>query len=108
MQILKVNENDNKDKLKRLNKAAIEDAKKVIELTKKHHKGKKIFDSDFVDYNEEGNLIKLIKLIAKHDTNKLLPSTRNYLNLAESEVFNKLSPEGKALYTELMIKEVYK
>jgi len=69
----------------------------------------KVFGPDKpVNFNEKKHLLKLTKLLSNKGTNKLLPSTVNYLRTVEAEVFKKLSAEGKVLFTELMIKEEYK
>ncbi|MCH8568867.1 MAG: hypothetical protein LAT67_11410 [Balneolales bacterium] len=112
MTILSKNESEGKEELKKYNQEVLDKAKKAVELMKHHSEGgiiDKITSREKdVNYNEEKNLIKVLRLIAGHDMAKLHPSVVNYLRVAEAEVFNKLSPDGKILFTELMIKEAYK
>jgi len=108
IQILTINEKESKAELKNYNEKVLKDAKKAQKLIQKHSSGSMFDSSDAVNYNKKINLSKLIKLIAGHNFNKLHPSTTNYVRLVESEIFNKLSPEGKILFTELTIEETYK
>lgn len=112
IQNLDKEENEGKSILKNINEKALEDAKKVVKLIEDHSEGNmkdKFFGpNEPVNYNEKKHLSKLIKLLSNNDKNKLLPSTLNYLRMVETEVFNKLSSDGKVLFTELMIKEEYK
>ncbi len=83
IQILGNEENDGKSILKDLNEKAVKDAKKVMELIKTHSVGNmkdKVFGPDKpVNFNEKKHLLKLTKLLSNKGTNKLLPSTVNYL-----------------------------
>lgn len=109
---LNESEKESKKDLKKYNEDVLQKAKKAIKSINNHSEGNvkdKFFGPDKpVNYNQKKNLTKLLKLIANHDTDKLHPSVSNYVRMAEAEIFNKLSPNGRILFTELMIKEAYK
>lgn len=109
MKILTNNEKESKESLKSYNKKVLKEAKSVVDKVQNHSEGKvkeKLFGPDNpVNYNKKKNLKKLVDLLSGFDSQKLLPTTENYLRMAESQVFNKLSPEGKKLFTKLMIEE---
>ena len=107
IQILNINEKESKAELKFYNEKVLKVVKEAQALIQKHSSGIFFKSSDAVNYNEPINLSKIVKLIAGHNVNKLHPSTINYLRLVESEIFNKLSSEGKILFTELMIERAY-
>jgi len=112
IQVLGDEESDVKSNLKELNEKALLDAKKIVKLIENHSDGnfkdKWLGPDQPVNYNEKLHLSNLTKLLSNKDKNKLLPSTANYLRMIEAEVFNKLSSDGKILFTELMIEEEYK
>jgi len=108
IQILNINEKESKAELRDYNEQVLKDAKKAQKLIQKHSSGSMFDSSDAVNYNKKIHLSKLVKLITGHNQNMLHPSTINYVRMVESEIFNKLSSEGKILFTELTIEETYK
>ncbi|OLS33741.1 hypothetical protein [Bacillus sp. MRMR6] len=112
LQIFKEKEGEDGNTLREYNEQALVDARHIMQCMERHSEGgvkDKFFGpNDPVNYNERHHLLKLVKLISKYEGNKLLPSTTNYMRIAEAEVFNNLSSEGKVLFTELMIQEAYR
>ena len=108
MHILGTVEKQSKPEIKRLNENALKDGKAVLELLDKSFpKGYKSYIPGTSKQIDAGqlDLEEIARLLSRHDTDRLLPTTINYLRTAEAEVFSKLSPEGKIRFTELMIQQ---
>ncbi len=105
--ILNKNESDGNQDLKKYNIDVLNSAKRAFKMMQNHSEGK-LRDSFFgpdkpVNYNNQSEMKKLIKLISVKDPDKLLPTTKNYLRIVEAEILNKLNADGQVSFTKLMI-----
>lgn len=85
------------------NMRAIELAKSAWELIKSNKAG--WFADDSNNFNQEENMMKLVENLGGWDPHKLHPATNTYISSVYAEIFQKLKPESRAMFTELMVRE---
>ena len=107
--ILNNNTKASKKSLKSYNKKALRKAKSVLDKIQNHSEGKLkdnfVGPDNPVNYNKRSNLTNLVESLSGFNSEKLLPTTENYIRMVESQVFSKLSSEGKKVFTKLMIEK---
>lgn len=87
------------------NNKAIENAKEVLALFDDEGFLTKILNRTKFDNQE---LKKLVRLLNPEKPELLIPSTIQYIKLAENTLFSKLNSKEKESFTRLMVNETYK
>ena len=89
------------------NLRAVNSAREAWKLMQEHRAEGWLHDAS-ADFNKAWNMAQLVQRLGGWDFHRLLPPTSTYISSVYAEVLQKLAPESRAEFTELMVREPQK